>query len=210
MSTPSNKGPKKSARRGVRAAREELYRAAILDAAERVFAEQTYDGARMQTIASEAGVALGTLYKVFAGKQALVDAIHERRGDELISSAAATADLAGEPFDAVLNGIEVYIRYLAAHPNYLRIHLHGGHAWALGTDYVSPVQARQFDAGLQLIGAFFTRARGRWELRAAYEVADKGTLGEETIEAGYQTVNRHLTRLARQQCREPRGLSEDW
>lgn len=59
-------------------------------------------------------------------------------------------------------------------------------------------------------GAVFTRARGRWELRAVYEVADNGTLGEEFIEAGYQTVNRHLTRLARQQCREPRGLSEDW
>lgn len=59
-------------------------------------------------------------------------------------------------------------------------------------------------------GAVFTRRRDRWELRAVYQVADNGTLGEQYIADGYQTVNRHLTRLARRQCDEPRGLSSDW
>ena len=59
-------------------------------------------------------------------------------------------------------------------------------------------------------GAVFTRDRDRWELRAVYQVADNGTLGTEYITSGYETVNRDLTRIARRQCREPAGLSDDW
>ena len=143
----------------VRAARAELYRAAILTAAERVFAEQGYEASRMQTVAAEAGVALGTLYKVFAGKQDVLDAIHRQRGEELIHAAISTADLAsGGPLEAILSGTTSYIRYMAANLDYLKIHLAGGHSWALGRGYISPEQVRQFDTGLQVIAMFFTRA----------------------------------------------------
>ncbi len=143
----------------VRAARAELYRAAILSAAERVFAEQGYDESRMQTVAAEAGVALGTLYKVFAGKQDVLDAIHRQRGEELIRAATSTADLSQDgPLEAILSGTTSYIRYLAANLDYLKIHLAGGHAWALGRGYISPEQVRQFDTGLQIIAMFFKRA----------------------------------------------------
>ena len=143
----------------VRAARAELYRAAILSAAERVFAEQGYDESRMQPVAAEAGVALGTLYKVFAGKQDVLDAIHRQRGEELIRAATSTADLSQDgPLEAILSGTTSYIRYLAANLDYLKIHLAGGHAWALGRGYISPEQVRQFDTGLQIIAMFFKRA----------------------------------------------------
>lgn len=59
-------------------------------------------------------------------------------------------------------------------------------------------------------GAVFTRARGRWELRAVYQVADNGTLGGEYVTSNYQTIHRHLSRMARRQCREPAGLGDDW
>ncbi|MCA9533689.1 MAG: TetR/AcrR family transcriptional regulator [Myxococcales bacterium] len=148
----------KTTGKDVRAARAELYRAAILEAAERVFAEQGYEASRMQTVAAEAGVALGTLYKVFAGKQDVLDAIHRQQGEKLIHAATSHADLAGGPLEAVLSGTDAYMRYLAAHPNYLKIHLAGGHAWALGSGYISPEQVRQFDTGLQIIALFLTRA----------------------------------------------------
>lgn len=148
----------KSSGSTVRAARAELYRAAILTAAERVFAEQGYEASRMQTVAAEAGVALGTLYKVFAGKQDVLDAIHRQQGERLINAATSQADLASGPLEAVLSGIDAYMRYLAANPNYLKIHLAGGHAWALGSGYISPEQVRQFDTGLQIIALFLTRA----------------------------------------------------
>jgi AcrR family transcriptional regulator len=153
MATRKAKTPGKSGR----AARAELYRAAILDAAERVFAEQGYEASRMQTVAAEAGVALGTLYKVFAGKQDVLDAVHREQGEKLLHAATSEADLASGPLEAILSGTEAYMRYLAAHPTYLRIHLAGGHAWALGSGYISPEQVRQFDTGLQIIALFLTR-----------------------------------------------------
>ena len=47
----------------------------VLDAALEVFCEQTYGGARIEHIAERAGVAMGTIYKYFDGKQALVNEV---------------------------------------------------------------------------------------------------------------------------------------
>ena len=38
----------------------------------------------------------------------------------------------------------------------------------------------------------------------------KATLGAEYVTSNYQTVHLHLSRIARRQCREPAGLSDDW
>src|SRR5690242_11278649 len=56
---------------------------AILDAAEQVFAEQGLE-ASMETIASRAGVAVGTLYNHFADRQALLFAIAEAHSTEVM------------------------------------------------------------------------------------------------------------------------------
>jgi TetR/AcrR family transcriptional regulator, repressor of fatR-cypB operon len=55
------------------ASRAEATRQRVLDAALEVFCEQTYGGARIEQIAERAGVAMGTIYKHFASKQALVN-----------------------------------------------------------------------------------------------------------------------------------------
>lgn len=55
--------------------RAELTRQAILDAALEVFTEQTYGGARIENIAERAGVAMGTIYKYFPSKLALVNEV---------------------------------------------------------------------------------------------------------------------------------------
>ena len=198
----------KSSGSTVRAARAELYRAAILTAAERVFAEQGYDASRMQTVAAEAGVALGTLYKVFAGKQDVLDAIHRQQGEQLIHAATSHADLASGPLEAVLSGTDAYMRYLAAHPNYLKIHLAGGHAWALGSGYISPEQVRQFDTGLQIIALFLTRAMDAGVMAredpllsarlmiAAHQVmlADYVDRGDDDVDALVARVRRYMLR----------------
>jgi AcrR family transcriptional regulator len=54
------------------------YRGAILDAGEAVFSEAGFHAAKMTDIADEAGVAVGTLYKHFASKEAIFEAIAER------------------------------------------------------------------------------------------------------------------------------------
>jgi len=65
-------------------------RAAILEAAEEVFAEHGYHGARMEEIASRAGVAVGTLYNYFEDRKHLLGALLDSCGAELDARLAAT------------------------------------------------------------------------------------------------------------------------
>jgi AcrR family transcriptional regulator len=69
--------------RSMRAASKALVRGAILDAAEVCFAEHGLDKAPMGVVARRAGVAVGTLYNYFGGREALVRAVLERRNREL-------------------------------------------------------------------------------------------------------------------------------
>jgi AcrR family transcriptional regulator len=59
-------------------------RARILDAAQRLFAERGYPASTMEAIASEAGVAVDTVYAGFGGKRGLLSALLDVRvgGDD--------------------------------------------------------------------------------------------------------------------------------
>ena len=72
---------------------KEATRGAILDAAETVFAREGVQRARMEDVASQAGVAVGTLYNYFADRNALLDALLEARSSALLERIdAAVAD----------------------------------------------------------------------------------------------------------------------
>jgi AcrR family transcriptional regulator len=72
-------------------------RQAILDAAQAIF-EQGVAGARMEDIAAEAGVAVGTLYNHFEDRRALFDAVMEARQAEFRAAMdAAVAESRSEP-----------------------------------------------------------------------------------------------------------------
>jgi AcrR family transcriptional regulator len=60
--------------------------AAILDAAEKVMAEQGADGARMEEIARQAGMAVGTVYNYFADREALMTALRVERKRQLFEA----------------------------------------------------------------------------------------------------------------------------
>jgi AcrR family transcriptional regulator len=62
-----------------------LFHNAILDAAEVVFAERGFHGARLQDIAARARIAVGTVYNHFEDKDAVLAALLEKRADELLS-----------------------------------------------------------------------------------------------------------------------------
>lgn len=75
-------------------------RARILEAARGAFAELGID-ASVEEIASRAGVGIGTLYRRFPTKDALVDAIFEGHLDELAAAATSAAD-AGDGWDGLV------------------------------------------------------------------------------------------------------------
>lgn len=59
-------------------------RAAIMGVGERLFAERGFAGVSMADIAAGADVAVGTLYRLFPDKAALLGALHERMEDRFI------------------------------------------------------------------------------------------------------------------------------
>lgn len=121
-----------TAREAARAARTALHRQLVFEAAERTFAEKGVEDTKMEEIAAEAGVALGTLYNVFSGKAELVAAIHETRLLDAVSRAEELVRSTSDPLETLLAGVRGYVEFFAAHPDYLRMHLREGYAWGLG------------------------------------------------------------------------------
>lgn len=69
-----------------------LFRNAILDAAEIVFAERGFHGARIQDIAARARIAVGTVYNHFEQKEDVLSALLEERMEELLAQLQARRD----------------------------------------------------------------------------------------------------------------------
>lgn len=69
-----------------------LFRNAILDAAEIVFAERGFHGARIQDIAERARIAVGTVYNHFSQKDDVLSALLEERTEGLLAQVRAGGD----------------------------------------------------------------------------------------------------------------------
>lgn len=140
----------------VRRARAELYRQLVLEAAEKSFAEKGFDATRMEQIAAESGLSLGTVYSVFAGKPDLMRAVQATRNREILALASAAAGRAAGPLERLLAAVRAYVEFFASHPEYLRIHLRGGHAWGLaGAGSRSRAHAHAWDEGIELYARIF-------------------------------------------------------
>ena len=140
----------------VRRARAGLYRTLVLEAAERCFAEKGFDAAKMEEIAAESGLSLGTVYSVFSGKPDLLRAVQDARNREILALASAAAGRAAGPREQLLAAVHAYVEFFASHPEYLRIHLRGGHAWGLaGAGSRSRAHAHAWDEGIELYARIF-------------------------------------------------------
>src|SRR5262249_61725491 len=69
--------------RRVRETTKALFRSAILDAGEEVFASSGFYGAKVQDIAARAGVAVGTIYNHFGQKEDVLLALLKQRMAEI-------------------------------------------------------------------------------------------------------------------------------
>jgi AcrR family transcriptional regulator len=146
-------------KREVRRARDELYRQLIIDGAERLFAARGVDETRMEEVAAEAGLSLGTLYTVFAGKADLVAAIHDTRLSQLLAASVEEARGGASTFDFLVAGLRGYIRYFLDHPDYLRMHLREGYAWS--GEHAAPTRERAaaWTEGLEMLTTLIERGR---------------------------------------------------
>lgn len=94
-----------------------LRRGEILDAAERIFIAEGYEGATIRKIADEVGVSPTALYIHFPDKATILGEIGKRTLQQLL---ARNRELAAQPHDAATRVrlmLEAYMRWGLAHPN---------------------------------------------------------------------------------------------
>ena len=113
------------ATRLTRAERKAQTRAALLDAAARLFARDGFAGARVEEIAAEAGVTTGALYAQFENKEAVFLAVYDRYAAQRVREVAgageaattvpltlrAAADQWMERFDAAPWGLKLHMEF---------------------------------------------------------------------------------------------------
>ena len=99
------------------------HRAAILDAAERVFAAKGFPGATIAEIAREAEFAVGSIYNFFPGKRELAEAVMLRiAADRVETVEREVLPHAAEPGAAGLRAfVRVWVRHYADHGPFLRM-----------------------------------------------------------------------------------------
>ncbi len=144
-----------AAKQRVREARTAMYRALIIESAERVFADAGFEATRVQDVAAECGISLATLYGVFRGKNELYSAIHKERLVELMGRISHELDPDVDPLDSIIERDRIYVEFHMEHVDYLRMHLREGNAWAAGASLRVPEQAQAWARGLELGTAAF-------------------------------------------------------
>lgn len=94
-----------------------LRRAEILEAAERIFVADGYEGATIRKIADEVGVSSTALYMHFQDKAGI---LHEIVEGTLSLLLARNKEIAGQPLDAVVRTrmmLNAYMQWGLTHPN---------------------------------------------------------------------------------------------
>jgi TetR/AcrR family transcriptional regulator len=100
-------------------------RAAILDAAERLFAERGYDATSLNDVGTAAGVSRGTPGYFFGSKAELYQAVLDRAFAEVreaVRAGRVRALASGQSTETILAGaVSEYFDFLAARPNFIRL-----------------------------------------------------------------------------------------
>ncbi|HEB88978.1 MAG TPA: TetR family transcriptional regulator [Deltaproteobacteria bacterium] len=119
-------------RHRARALREGVYRDAVCEAAEELFAEHGIEATKVDEIAAAAGISIATLYSVFeGGKNEVIRQIHRERLAELVRFATEEVAGAGSAAERLRRATRSSVAFFTAHPHYLRMHLREGHAWCM-------------------------------------------------------------------------------
>ncbi len=132
-------------------AKRELYRQLILDGAERAFAERGYDDTKMEHIAAESGLSMGTVYSVFPGKAKIFSAVHEAADAELLRRGLECFHDGMTALERLLAGVRAYVEYFIEHPDFLRMELNEGLAWGAEAEARGGKRSHARREGLELM-----------------------------------------------------------
>ena len=138
------------AQESLRDKKRELYRRAVLDAAERVFGEVGYEATKVQRIAAEAGVSLTTLYSVLPSKWEIYRAVNRRRLNEVMSLAHDMFQRDASSLDTLIAATRMQLAFFMRHRDFTKMQLKEVTAWSTIELLRSPEQIEALGAGLEL------------------------------------------------------------
>jgi AcrR family transcriptional regulator len=170
---------------------------AILEAAEQAIGELGFAAARIEDVASRAGVSVGTVYNHFDDRDALIEALVTRRREELAERMDEALQRSASAGFAVQ--LETFVRALLehfeAHRAFLSALLEGEHARTRAP--IGPRGARPNAAMLEVY-------------RRAEKVVDRGRAEGSLREAGSELFAVYLVGALRgallRELYEPRGV----
>lgn len=141
-----------------RSAKASMYRTLVVEAAEHLFASRGYEGTKIQDVAAASGLSLGTLYSVFDGKADIYEAVHEERLRELFALTGRAMKSEASAAARLRQGNQIFVQWLADHPDYLRIHLNRGVAWSSGPREAEEGLAHAWHRGIDLMARVIEEA----------------------------------------------------
>lgn len=167
-----------------------LRRAEILEAAERVFVEQGYEGATIRRIADEVGLSSTALYMHFPDKGRILDEICAGHFRALNAINEALLAEALDPVDRVRRMLEGYVDFAYAHPNTYRL--------VFCTPAVARAEAQDDEGEAHAIGArtyeLFSEGVARIGEAGRLRVADVAVAAQTSWAACHGIVSLLLTR----------------
>lgn len=146
------------AQESLRDKKRELYREAILDAAERVFGEEGYEATKVQRIAAEAGVSLTTLYGVLESKWEIYRAVNRRRLTEVMGLAQGILEKDMTSLDTLIAGTHMQLEFFMKRRDFTKMQLKEVTAWSTIELLRSPEQVEALGAGLELFAGLLRQA----------------------------------------------------
>lgn len=96
-------------------------RQAILETAARLFAKEGYGGCEMERVATELGIAKGTVYLYFPGKQELFFACVDWGMSQMQQTVRAAAEHESDPYRRIAVAIRAYLVFFEEHPEYVEL-----------------------------------------------------------------------------------------
>ena len=143
------------AQKSLKDKKRDLYREAVLDAAERVFGDDGYEATKVQSIAAESGVSLTTLYSVFESKWEIYRAVHRRRLNEVMRLAQRVFERDASPLQTLVAGTRMQLRFFMNHRDYTKMQLKEVTAWSTIELLRSPEQVEGLGMGLEHFASLF-------------------------------------------------------
>ena len=102
-------------RRGLRS------RGLVLDAAERVMAEEGFEAATVARVVEEAGIPLSSVYHYYGSKEGILLAVMERGAERFFADLLDPDARLGPPVEHLSTVVLAAVRRLERHPNFLRL-----------------------------------------------------------------------------------------